>query len=340
MMKELSDIKNEVILTGDRPTGRLHLGHYVGSLSQRVILQKNNTQYVLIADAQALTDNAENTEKVRENVIELALDYLSVGIDPNITTIYIQSQIPEFMELTTYYMNLVNEGRLHRNPTIKTEIEQRKFADGVPVGFLVYPISQSADITGFKATLIPVGDDQKPMIEITNEIVRRFNRVYKTDCLKECRASIPPIGRLPGTDGQIKMSKSSNNCIDLADSSDILKKKVMSMFTDPNHLSIEDPGSVEGNPVFTYLDAFAKDFDKVEDLKIRYQHGGLGDVTVKLFLFDVLEEFMTPIRKQRAEYEKDLGEVWNILKKGTEISREVVSQTLTEVKEAMGINYF
>lgn len=339
-MKELSSIKNEIILTGDRPTGRLHIGHYVGSLSQRVILQNNNTQYVLIADAQALTDNAENPEKIRENVIELALDYLAVGIDPNLTTIYIQSQIPEFMELTTYYLNLVNEGRLHRNPTIKTEVEQRKFADGVPVGFLVYPISQAADISGFKATFVPVGDDQKPMIEITNEIVRRFNRVYKTDCLKECRASIPPIGRLPGIDGQAKMSKSLDNCIYLADPSDILKKKVMGMFTDPNHLRVEDSGAVEGNPVFTYLDAFATDIDKVEDLKARYQHGGLGDVTVKLFLFDVLEEFMTPIRQQRTEYQKDLGEVWNILKKGTEVSRGVVAQTLTEVKEAMGINYF
>ncbi|MEN9521526.1 MAG: tryptophanyl-tRNA synthetase [Cyanobacteriota bacterium] len=339
-MKDLNNIENEIILTGDRPTGRLHLGHYVGSLSQRVILQKRNKQFVLIADAQALTDNAENPEKVRENIVELALDYLAVGIDPNLTTIYIQSLIPEFMELTTYYLNLVNEGRLHRNPTIKTEIEQRKFSDGVPVGFLVYPVSQAADISGFKATLVPVGEDQKPMIEITNEIVRRFNRIYKTDCLKECRAYVPPIGRLAGTDGQSKMSKSLDNCIYLADSSDIVKEKVMSMFTDPNHLRVEDPGMVEGNPVFTYLDAFATDFDKVEELKVRYRCGGLGDVLVKRYLFDVLEGFMTPIRERREEYQKDLGEVWKILRKGTEDSRAVVAQTLTEVKEAMGINYF
>ena len=343
-----------IILTGDRPTGRLHVGHYVGSLRRRVELQNSGEYskiFIMIADAQALTDNIENPEKVRQNIIEVALDYLSCGLDPAKSNILIQSQIPELCELTFYYMDLVTVARLQRNPTVKSEIQMRNFEASIPVGFFTYPISQAADITAFKATTVPVGEDQLPMIEQTREIVRKFNSVYD-EVLVEPSALISTNQaclRLPGIDGKAKMSKSLGNCIYLSDSEADVKKKIMSMYTDPEHLLVSDPGHLEGNTVFTYLDAFCKpehferylpDYANLDELKAHYTRGGLGDVKVKKFLNNIIQEELEPIRKRRKEYEKDIPEVYNILRKGTEAAREVAAQTLSEVKSAMKINYF
>lgn len=344
----------KIILTGDRPTGRLHVGHYVGSLRRRVELQNSGEYskiFIMIADAQALTDNIENPEKVRQNIIEVALDYLSCGLDPAKSNILIQSQIPELCELTFYYMDLVTVARLQRNPTVKSEIQMRNFEASIPVGFFTYPISQAADITAFKATTVPVGEDQLPMIEQTREIVRKFNSVYD-EVLVEPSALISTNQaclRLPGIDGKAKMSKSLGNCIYLSDSEADVKKKIMSMYTDPEHLLVSDPGHLEGNTVFTYLDAFCKpehferylpDYANLDELKAHYTRGGLGDVKVKKFLNNIIQEELEPIRKRRKEYEKDIPEVYNILRKGTESAREVAAQTLSEVKSAMKINYF
>lgn len=336
-----------VILTGDRPTGKLHLGHYVGSLKNRVILQNEEKykMFVFLADQQALTDHAKESEKIQESIGNVALDYLSVGLDPSKSTIFIQSQIPELAELTMYYMNLVSLARLERNPTVKTEIAQKGFGESIPSGFLVYPISQAADITAFKANFVPVGNDQKPMIEQTREIVRSFNNTYKTSCLIEPEGIYPEnerAGRLPGLDGNAKMSKSLGNGIYLSDDFDTVRKKVMSMYTDPNHIRVEDPGQIEGNMVFYYLDIFGKDEDleTIQLMKEQYQRGGLGDVKTKKYLLEVLERELSPIRKRRLEYAKDMSEVFNMLKKGSCSAREVASQTLSEVKAAMGINYF
>ena len=344
----------KIILTGDRPTGRLHLGHYVGSLRRRVELQNEgdyDKMFVFIADVQALTDNADNPEKVRQNIIEVALDYLSAGLDPAKVTMFIQSMIPELAELTVYYMNLVNVGRLQRNPTVKTELQMRNFGEGVPVGFFTYPISQAADITAFKATTVPVGEDQKPMLEQCNEIVRRFNQIY-APVLVEPQIMLPTnqvCMRLPGIDGNAKMSKSLGNCIYLSDDQKEVEKKVKSAYTDPTHLQVEDPGHVEGNVVFTYLDAFATDDDFVQfwpdyknldELKDHYRRGGLGDMKCKKFLMKVLNDRLEHIRQRRHEFEQDIPEVYNILKRGSEAAREVAAQTLHEVKEAMRINYF
>ena len=320
------------ILTGDRPTGQLHLGHYVGSLKKRVEMQDdpNNQLYIMIADMQALTDNAKNPQKVSENILQVALDYLAIGLDPTRSTLFIQSQIPQLSELTMYYLNLVSVARVRRNPTVKAEIEQKKFGEGVPTGFFIYPVSQAADITAFKANLVPVGEDQKPMLEQTQEIVHSFNSIY-SDVLVEPKAVLPPkgMGRLPGIDGNGKMSKSLNNGIYLADNADIVQKKVMSMYTDPNHIHVADPGQVEG-----------KDLEKIAALKEHYRQGGLGDVKIKRYLIDVLEEEFAPIRQRREEFAKDPAEVMNLLKKGSEKAEQVAAQTLAEVKEAMGINYF
>lgn len=332
--------KKETILTGDRPTGPLHLGHFVGSLRARVELQERHDQYVMIADLQALTDHAKQPQKVRESVLQVALDYLAVGIHPLKTTIFIQSLIPALSELTMYYLNLVTWNRLKHNPTVKQEIVQKGFGESVPAGFMTYPVSQAADITAFKATLVPVGEDQKPMIEQTNELVRTFNRTYHSDVLVEAHAHIPKIARLPGTDGQAKMGKSLNNAIFLSDTPEVVSKKVKKMYTDPHHLRIEDPGKVEGNPVFSYLDAFGTDLEKIQELKSHYERGGLGDGTVKKYLLDVLLEFLEPIHKRRAEYAADPAAVMDILYKGTEKANERASQTLIEVREAMGIDYF
>ena len=344
----------KIILTGDRPTGRLHVGHYVGSLRRRVELQNSGEYskiFIMIADAQALTDNIENPEKVRQNIIEVALDYLSCGLDPAKSNILIQSQIPELCELTFYYMDLVTVARLQRNPTVKSEIQMRNFEASIPVGFFTYPISHAADITAFKATTVPVGEDQLPMIEQTREIVRKFNSVYD-EVLVEPSALISTNQaclRLPGIDGKAKMSKSLGNCIYLSDSEADVKKKIMSMYTDPEHLLVSDPGHLEGNTVFTYLDAFCKpehferylpDYANLDELKAHYTRGGLGDVKVKKFLNNIIQEELEPIRKRRKEYEKDIPEVYNILRKGTEAAREVAAQTLSEVKSAMKINYF
>ena len=344
----------KIILTGDRPTGRLHVGHYVGSLRRRVELQNSGEYskiFIMIADAQALTDNIENPEKVRQNIIEVALDYLSCGLDPAKSNILIQSQIPELCELTFYYMDLVTVARLQRNPTVKSEIQMRNFEASIPVGFFTYPISQAADITAFKATTVPVGEDRLPMIEQTREIVRKFNSVYD-EVLVEPSALISTNQaclRLPGIDGKAKMSKSLGNCIYLSDSEADVKKKIMSMYTDPEHLLVSDPGHLEGNTVFTYLDAFCKpehferylpDYANLDELKAHYTRGGLGDVKVKKFLNNIIQEELEPIRKRRKEYEKDIPEVYNILRKGTEAAREVAAQTLSEVKSAMKINYF
>lgn len=344
----------KIILTGDRPTGRLHVGHYVGSLRRRVELQNSGEYskiFIMIADAQALTDNIENPEKVRQNIIEVALDYLSCGLDPAKSNILIQSQIPELCELTFYYMDLVTVARLQRNPTVKSEIQMRNFEASIPVGFFTYPISQAADITAFKATTVPVGEDQLPMIEQTREIVRKFNSVYD-EVLVEPSALISTNQaclRLPGIDGKAKMSKSLGNCIYLSDSEADVKKKIMSMYTDPEHLLVSDPGHLEGNTVFTYLDAFCKpehferylpDYANLDELKAHYTRGGLGDVKVKKFLNNIIQEELEPIRKRRKEYEKDIPGVYNILRKGTEAAREVAAQTLSEVKSAMKINYF
>ena len=344
----------KIILTGDRPTGRLHVGHYVGSLKRRVELQNSGEYdkiFIMIADAQALTDNADNPEKIRQNIIEVALDYLSCGLDPEKCTIFIQSQVPELAELSFFYMNLVTVSRLQRNPTVKTEIQMRNFETSIPVGFFTYPISQASDITAFKATTVPVGEDQLPMIEQAREIVRKFNSVYG-ETLVEPTALIPEnevCCRLPGTDGKAKMSKSLGNCIYLAEDPKDIKKKVMSMFTDPNHIRIEDPGSLEGNTVFTYLDAFCNDqhfeeylpdYKNLDELKEHYQRGGLGDVKVKKFLNNVLQEELEPIRKRREELQKDIPYVYEVLKKGSEVARETAAQTLHEVRDAMKINYF
>jgi tryptophanyl-tRNA synthetase len=328
----------KTILTGDRPTGPLHLGHYVGSLRKRVELQREHDTYVLIADLQALTDNADEPERIRGNVLEVALDYLAVGLDPATATIVVQSGVPELAELTVYYLNLVNVGRLQRNPTVKEEVKQKGFGENVPVGFFVYPVSQAADITGFKADLVPVGGDQVPMVEQTVEIVRRFNRTYRP-VLVEPTALVSEIERLPGTDGRAKMSKSLGNAIYLSDPADVVARKVMGMFTDPQHVRAEDPGRVEGNAVFSYLDAFDPDRDGVEALKERYRAGGLGDVAVKKRLVGVLEEFLAPIRQRRAELARDPGAVMGLLREGTVRGREVVSRTVGEVREAMRLDF-
>ena len=344
----------KIILTGDRPTGKLHIGHYVGSLKRRVELQNTGSFdkiFIMIADAQALTDNFEDPEKIRKSILNVALDYLSIGLDPARSNIFIQSKIPELTELTFYYMNLVTVARLQRNPTVKAEIQMRNFEQSIPVGFMCYPISQAADITAFKATTVPVGEDQLPMIEQTREIVRSFNRIYD-EVLVEPEALIPDnevCKRLPGTDGNAKMSKSLGNCIYLSDDAQTVKKKIMSMYTDPLHLQISDPGHLEGNAVFTYLDAFCNDshfekylpdYQNLQELKDHYTRGGLGDVKVKRFLNAIMEETLQPFREKRAEYEKDLGGVVEILKKGTEIAEETAAQTLAEVKRAMKIDYF
>lgn len=344
----------KIILTGDRPTGRLHLGHYVGSLKRRVELQ-NSGQYdkvfIMIADAQALTDNADNPEKIRENIIEVALDYLSCGLDPAKSTLFIQSQVPELTELTFFYMNLVTVSRLQRNPTVKAEIQMRNFEASIPVGFFTYPISQAADITAFRATTVPVGEDQLPMLEQAREIVRRFNLTYG-ETLVEPEALVPQnqvCCRLPGTDGKAKMSKSLGNCIYLSDTEAEVKQKVMNMFTDPNHLKVSDPGCLEGNAVFTYLDAFCQDehfaeflpeYANLDELKAHYQRGGLGDVKVKKFLNHILQAELSPIRARRAQWQKDIPGVYQILKRGSEAAQAEAAQTLAQVKRAMRINYF
>ena len=350
----MEETKKKIILTGDRPTGRLHVGHYVGSLKRRVELQNSgefDDIFIMIADAQALTDNADNPEKVRQNIIEVALDYLSCGLDPAKSTLFIQSQVPELTELSFYYMNLVTVSRLQRNPTVKNEIKMRNFEANIPVGFFTYPISQAADITAFKATTVPVGEDQLPMIEQTREIVRSFNRIYG-EALVEPDVLLPDNKaclRLPGIDGKAKMSKSLNNCIYLSDSEDEVKKKIMSMFTDPNHLRVEDPGCVEGNPVFIYLDAFCRDehFEKfwpeyknLDEVKAHYMRGGLGDVKVKRFLNNVVQSELEPIRARRKEYEKNIPEVYRILQEGSIRAEKVAAQTLADVKAVMKINYF
>lgn len=328
-----------VILTGDRPTGPLHLGHFVGSLEQRVKLQTDHVQYVMIADTQALTDNYENPEKVRANVLQVALDYLAVGIDPRKTTIFIQSMIPQISELAFFYLNLVSVARLERNPTVKSEIQQRGFEKSIPAGFLIYPVHQAADISIVKATLVPVGADQLPMIEQLNEIVRSFNRIYNTDILKEAKALVPQDGRLPGIDGKAKMSKSLGNAIFLSDSADDVAKKVMLMYTDPNHVRVEDPGQIEGNVVFTYLDIFDPNKREVYELKEQYQRGGLGDVKLKRRLIDVLNAFLDPIRARREELAKDPQGVMKEVFAGTEKVYGVAEQTMHEVRAAMKLDY-
>ena len=344
----------KVMLTGDRPTGRLHVGHYVGSLRRRVELQNTgdfDDIFIMIADAQALTDNADNPEKVRQNIIEVALDYMACGLDPAKSNLFIQSQVPELTELSFYYMNLVTVSRLQRNPTVKNEIKMRNFEASIPVGFFTYPISQAADITAFKATVVPVGEDQLPMLEQTKEIVHKFNSVYG-DTLIDPKILLPENEaclRLPGIDGKAKMSKSLGNCIYLSEESEDIKKKVFSMFTDPNHIRVEDPGSLEGNTVFTYLDAFCKpeyfaeflpEYQNLDELKAHYQRGGLGDMKVKRFLNNVLQAELEPIRNRRKELQKDIPAIYEILKKGSEKAEAVAAQTLKEVKDAMKINYF
>ena len=344
----------KIILTGDRPTGKLHVGHYAGSLKRRVELQNSGEYdeiFIMIADAQALTDNADNPEKVRQNIIEVALDYLSAGLDPAKSTLFIQSQIPQLCELSFYYMNLVTVSRLQRNPTVKSEIQMRNFETSIPVGFFTYPISQAADITAFEATTVPVGEDQMPMLEQTREIVHKFNSVYGDTLvmpeilLPENKACL----RLPGIDGKAKMSKSLGNCIYLSDTEEEVRKKIMSMFTDPNHLRVEDPGQVEGNPVFIYLDAFCRDehFEKflpdyknLDELKAHYTRGGLGDVKVKKFLNNVMQDELAPIRQRRKEFEKDIPAVYRMLEEGSRKAEAIAAQTLAKVKRAMKINYF
>lgn len=345
----------KIILTGDRPTGKLHMGHYVGSLKRRVELQNSgefDDIYIMIADAQALTDNFDNPEKVRQNIIEVALDYLSVGLDPAKSTLFIQSMVPQLTELSFYYMNLVTVSRVQRNPTVKSEIQMRGFGGSIPVGFFCYPISQAADITAFKATLVPVGEDQLPMLEQTKEIVRSFNRIYNTDALVEPDIMLPDndiCRRLPGTDGKAKMSKSLGNCIYLSDDEKTVQQKIMNMYTDPTHIKISDPGHLEGNTVFTYLEAFSKpeDFAKylpeyknLDELKEHYTRGGLGDVKIKRFLNSIVQAELEPIRARRREYEKDIAAVYDILKAGSDKAREVAEATLQDVKNAMQINYF
>lgn len=350
----MEETKKKIILTGDRPTGKLHVGHYVGSLKRRVELQNSGEYdeiYIMIADAQALTDNADNPGKIRDNIMEVALDYLSVGLDPEKANIFVQSHVSELTELSFYYMNLVTVSRLQRNPTVKAEIQMRNFETSIPVGFFTYPISQASDITAFKATTVPVGEDQMPMLEQTKEIVHKFNAVYG-ETLVDPEILLPSNKaclRLPGIDGKAKMSKSLGNCIYLSESEEDVKKKVMSMFTDPDHIRIEDPGKLEGNTVFTYLDAFANDghfaeylpeYANLDELKEHYKRGGLGDVKVKKFLNNVLQEELRPIRARRAEYEKRIDDVYEILRKGSETAQAKAAQTLSEVKAAMKINYF
>ena len=333
----------EIILTGDRPTGKLHVGHYIGSLKKRVSMQNSGKydSYIMIADQQALTDNARDPEKIKNSLIQVALDYLAVGLDPKKSTIFVQSQIPALAELNLYYLNLVTVSRLERNPTVKAEIQQKHFERSIPAGFFTYPVSQAADITAFKANLVPVGDDQEPMLEQTREIVRTFNSIYG-EVLVEPQGVFAPkgSGRLPGLDGNAKMSKSLNNAIYLSDDADTLRKKVMSMYTDPNHIHVEDPGKVEGNMVFTYLDIFDKDKDKVAELKEQYRAGGLGDVKIKRYLNEVLEAELGPIRARREEFAKDIPAVYAMLKEGSEKANEVANKTLEEVRRAIGVNYF
>lgn len=333
----------EIILTGDRPTGKLHVGHYIGSLKKRVSMQNSGKydSYIMIADQQALTDNARDPEKIKNSLIQVALDYLAVGLDPKKSTIFVQSQIPALAELNLYYLNLVTVSRLERNPTVKAEIQQKHFERSIPAGFFTYPVSQAADITAFKANLVPVGDDQEPMLEQTREIVRTFNSIYG-EVLVEPQGVFAPkgSGRLPGLDGNAKMSKSLNNAIYLSDDADTLRKKVMSMYTDPNHIHVEDPGKVEGNMVFIYLDIFDKDKDKVAELKEQYRAGGLGDVKIKRYLNEVLEAELGPIRARREEFAKDIPAVYAMLKEGSEKANEVANKTLEEVRRAIGVNYF
>ena len=330
----------KVILTGERPTGALHIGHYFGSLENRVKLQNDYEMFIMSADMQALTDNFENPKKIQDNVFETILDNLAVGINPEITTLFIQSQIPELTELFTFYLNLVTVSRLERNPTIKTEIAQKGFEESVPACFLCYPVSQTADITAFKAEVVPVGEDQLPILEQTNEIVRRFNRIYNTNILKECKAVLSTVSRLVGTDGNAKMSKSLGNTIYIKDGSDIIKQKVMGMYTDPNHIKVEDPGKVEGNVVFTYLDIFDPNKEELKELKNHYRKGGLGDVKLKRRLIDLIVAKLEPFQSRKKEYEKNMDEVIKIVKKGNEKARERASQTLKNVREAVGVNYF
>lgn len=345
----------KIILTGDRPTGKLHVGHYVGSLKRRVELQNSgefDEIYIMIADAQALTDNFDNPEKVRQNIIEVALDYLSVGLDPAKSTLFIQSMVPQLTELSFYYMNLVTVARVQRNPTVKSEIQMRGFGGSIPVGFFCYPISQAADITAFKATLVPVGEDQLPMLEQTKEIVRSFNRIYNCEALVEPDIMLPDndiCRRLPGTDGKAKMSKSLGNCIYLSDDEKTVQQKIMNMYTDPTHIKVSDPGHLEGNTVFTYLDAFSKDEDfakylpeykNLDELKEHYTRGGLGDVKIKRFLNSIMQAELEPIRARRKEYEKDIAAVYDILRAGSDRARQVAEATLQDVKDAMKINYF
>ena len=344
----------QIILTGDRPTGRLHVGHYVGSLSERVRLQNSgefDEIYIMIADAQALTDNAEHPEKVRQNIMEVALDYLACGLDPEKVNIFIQSMVPELTELTFYYMNLVTVSRVQRNPTVKSEIQMRGFESSIPVGFFCYPISQAADITAFRATCVPVGEDQMPMLEQCREIVHSFNRIYG-ETLTDPKIMLPSNSaclRLPGTDGKAKMSKSLGNCIYLADPEEVVREKIMSMYTDPDHIRVQDPGKLEGNTVFTYLDAFCQpehfaeflpDYQNLDELKAHYQRGGLGDVKVKKFLNNVMQSLLSPMRERRAQWEGRLPEVYEILKKGSEIAAETAQGTLDRVRHAMKIDYF
>lgn len=344
----------QIILTGDRPTGNLHVGHYVGSLAERVKLQnsgKYDEIYIMIADAQALTDNAEHPEKVRQNIMEVALDYLACGLDPEKVNIFIQSMVPELTELTFYYMNLVTVSRVQRNPTVKSEIQMRGFESSIPVGFFCYPISQAADITAFRATCVPVGEDQMPMIEQCREIVHSFNRIYG-ETLTDPKIMLPSNSaclRLPGTDGKAKMSKSLGNCIYLADPEEVVREKIMSMYTDPDHIRVQDPGKLEGNTVFTYLDAFCQpehfaeflpDYQSLDELKAHYQRGGLGDVKVKKFLNNVMQSLLSPMRERRAQWEGRLPEVYEILKKGSEIAAETAQGTLDRVRHAMKIDYF
>ena len=344
----------KIILTGDRPTGKLHLGHYVGSLRRRVQLQEEgdyDRMFVFMADVQALTDNADNPEKIRQNIIEVALDYLSAGLDPEKCTLYVQSEIPEIAELTTYLMNLVSVSRVQRNPTVKTEIKMRKFDANIPLGFFCYPVSQAADIAAFKATTVPAGEDQEPMLELTRELVRRFNQIY-AEVLVEPTIMLPENAtarRLPGTDGKEKMSKSLGNCIYLSDDADTVWQKVRSMYTDPTHINVSDPGHLEGNAVFTYLDAFATDqdfadfwpdFQNLEELKAAYTAGGIGDMKCKKLLNNVINRMLDPIRERRRQYEQDIPEIFNILRKGSEAAREAAAKTMDEVRAAMRINYF
>ncbi|SCH98188.1 Tryptophan--tRNA ligase 2 [uncultured Clostridium sp.] len=336
-------MNKEVILTGDRPTGKLHLGHYTGSLKNRVELQNTDKyeMFIMIADQQALTDNARNPEKIRNNLLEVLLDYLSVGIDPSKSNIFIQSQIPELNELTMHYLNLVTVSRLERNPTIKYEIKQRNFQASIPAGFLIYPVSQAADITAFKASIVPVGEDQEPMIEQTRELVRSFNSIYG-EILIEPKGIYPKgnAARMPGIDGKSKMSKSLGNAIYLSDDPDTINSKVMNMYTDPNHIRIEDPGNIKNNTVFTYLDIFCKDGIYLEELKENYTRGGLGDIKVKKYLNEVLQSQLEPIRNRRKEYEKDRDYLYEILKEGSNVARNVATYTLKEVRDAIGVNYF